>query len=113
MDLNLNGRRALVTGSSSGLGAAIAELLAAEGADVVVHGRDEARTREVAEKIGAVAVAIGDLATDDGADAVARVAGSPTSWSTTPVRTSTSAGPRPPRRSGCARTRSTWSRVSV
>ncbi|MFI8182185.1 SDR family NAD(P)-dependent oxidoreductase [Actinacidiphila glaucinigra] len=77
MDLNLNGRRALVTGSSSGLGAAIAELLAAEGADVVVHGRDEARTREVAEKIGAVAVAIGDLATDDGADAVARVAGEP------------------------------------
>ncbi|MFE0630768.1 SDR family NAD(P)-dependent oxidoreductase [Streptomyces sp. NPDC058864] len=75
MDLNLTGRRALVTGSSSGLGAAIARLLAAEGADVVVHGRDGARTREVAEKTGAVAVAIGDLATDDGADAVARVAG--------------------------------------
>ncbi|POX63498.1 short-chain dehydrogenase [Streptomyces sp. Ru62] len=75
MDLKLTGRRALVTGSSSGLGAAIARLLAAEGADVVVHGRDETRAREVADAIGAVAVAIGDLATDEGADAVATAAG--------------------------------------
>ncbi|MET8638774.1 SDR family NAD(P)-dependent oxidoreductase [Streptomyces sp. NPDC004096] len=75
MDVNLTGRRALVTGSSSGLGEAIARLLAAEGADVVVHGRDEARTRKVAKEIGAAAVAIGDLTTDKGADAVAVAAG--------------------------------------
>ncbi|WIX79522.1 SDR family NAD(P)-dependent oxidoreductase [Amycolatopsis carbonis] len=75
MELNLTGRRALVTGSSSGLGEAIARLLAQEGADVVVHGRDEARTRAVADKIGAKAVAIGDLATDDGAAKVAEEAG--------------------------------------
>ncbi|GAA2729627.1 SDR family NAD(P)-dependent oxidoreductase [Streptomyces nogalater] len=75
MDLRLTGRRALVTGSSSGLGAAIARLLAAEGADVVVHGRDAARTREVAAAVGAVAAAVGDLATDEGADAVAATAG--------------------------------------
>ncbi|MET8787434.1 SDR family NAD(P)-dependent oxidoreductase [Streptomyces sp. NPDC057746] len=75
MDVNLTGRRALVTGSSSGLGEAIARLLAAEGADVVVHGRDEARTRKVAKEIGAAAVAIGDLTTDEGADAVAVAAG--------------------------------------
>jgi NAD(P)-dependent dehydrogenase (short-subunit alcohol dehydrogenase family) len=75
MDLRLVGRRALVTGSSSGLGAAIARLLAAEGADVVVHGRDAARTREVADAVGAVAAAVGDLATDEGADAVAATAG--------------------------------------
>ncbi|MET9229930.1 SDR family NAD(P)-dependent oxidoreductase [Lentzea sp. NPDC003310] len=75
MELNLKGKRALVTGSSSGLGEAIARLLAAEGADVVVHGRDEARAQAVAADVGAVAVAIGDLATDAGADAVAAVAG--------------------------------------
>jgi NAD(P)-dependent dehydrogenase (short-subunit alcohol dehydrogenase family) len=74
MDLQLEGRRALVTGSSSGLGEAIARLLAAEGADVVVHGRDLARTEAVAKDIGAAA-AIGDLATDVGADAVAEAAG--------------------------------------
>ena len=75
MDLKLVGKRALVTGSSSGIGAGIARMLAAEGCAVVVHGRDRARAEDVAGKIGA-AVAIGDLATDRGADSVAEVAGS-------------------------------------
>jgi 3-oxoacyl-[acyl-carrier protein] reductase len=39
---NLTGRVALVTGSSRGIGAAIAKLFAQEGANVVVHGRDAA-----------------------------------------------------------------------
>jgi NAD(P)-dependent dehydrogenase (short-subunit alcohol dehydrogenase family) len=39
VDLRLTGRRALVLGSSSGLGAAIAESLRGEGAVVVTHGR--------------------------------------------------------------------------
>ncbi|MFD0021636.1 SDR family NAD(P)-dependent oxidoreductase [Streptomyces sp. NPDC058382] len=83
MNLQLNGRRALVTGSSSGLGEAIARRLAAEGATVVVHGRDAARTEAVAKAIdaagGDASVAIGDLGTDSGADAVhaAAVAGGP------------------------------------
>ncbi|MEU6548458.1 SDR family NAD(P)-dependent oxidoreductase [Streptomyces sp. NPDC046859] len=75
MDLRLTGRRALVTGSSSGLGHAIARLLAEEGADVVVHGRDADRTRRVAEEIGAAGAVVGDLATDQGADTVAHAAG--------------------------------------
>lgn len=49
MDLELTGKRALVTGSSSGIGAAIARVLAAEGAVVMVHGRDEAKTKAVAQ----------------------------------------------------------------
>lgn len=75
MDLGLSGKRALVTGSSSGIGAGIARMLAAEGCAVVVHGRNAARAQAVADEIGAAAVAIGDLATDAGADAVAAAAG--------------------------------------
>ncbi|WP_033288598.1 SDR family NAD(P)-dependent oxidoreductase [Amycolatopsis jejuensis] len=79
MELGLSGRRALVTGSSSGLGAAIAAKLAAEGAEVVVHGRDADRVSAVAATIradgGRAEVAIGDLATDEGAEAVAASAG--------------------------------------
>ncbi|MEV6622716.1 SDR family NAD(P)-dependent oxidoreductase [Amycolatopsis sp. NPDC051106] len=75
MELELAGKRALVTGSSAGLGEAIARLLAAEGASVVVHGRDAGRASRVASSIGAAGVAIGDLSTDAGADAVAATAG--------------------------------------
>lgn len=79
MDLNLHGKRALVTGSSSGIGEAIAKALAREGASVVVHGRKEGEAKRVAETIrkggSPVAVALGDLATDEGARRVAEVAG--------------------------------------
>ncbi|MFZ4156419.1 SDR family NAD(P)-dependent oxidoreductase, partial [Streptomyces pseudogriseolus] len=75
MDYKLNDKRALVTGSSSGLGAAISTLLAAEGATVVVHGRDKDRAEAVARTIrddgGRAEVVLGDLATDEGVDAVA------------------------------------------
>jgi NAD(P)-dependent dehydrogenase (short-subunit alcohol dehydrogenase family) len=46
MDLHLSGKRALVTGSTAGIGYAIAEGLAAEGARVVVNGRTRARVDE-------------------------------------------------------------------
>jgi NAD(P)-dependent dehydrogenase (short-subunit alcohol dehydrogenase family) len=78
MDLQLTGKRALVTGSSSGIGAGIARVLAAEGCAVVVHGRNVERTNAVADSIaesGAeVSRATGDLATDDGAAGVADAA---------------------------------------
>jgi 3-oxoacyl-[acyl-carrier protein] reductase len=70
MDLKLTGRRALVTGSSSGIGEAIARMLAQEGAAVVVHGRSRERADKVAAEIKAAGVAIGDLSTDEGASDV-------------------------------------------
>ncbi|MCP9273987.1 SDR family NAD(P)-dependent oxidoreductase [Mycolicibacterium arenosum] len=51
MTAALAGRRALVTGSTSGLGAGIAIALADAGADVVVTGRDRARGAEVVRRI--------------------------------------------------------------
>ncbi|ATE63908.1 SDR family NAD(P)-dependent oxidoreductase [Rhizorhabdus dicambivorans] len=79
MDLGLAGKRALVTGSSSGIGAGIARMLAAEGCVVVVHGRDRDRAEAVARTIGqaggAADLAIGDLADPAQAEAVARAAG--------------------------------------
>ncbi len=71
LDLKLRGRFALVTGSTSGIGAAIAHALAVEGATVVVHGRSEARATAVVESIqkasGSAEWVVGDLSTDEGA----------------------------------------------
>lgn len=70
MDLQLKGRRALVTGSSSGIGEGIARMLAEEGCVVVVHGRNRERAEKVAAEIDAAGVAIGELSNDEGAAAV-------------------------------------------
>ncbi|PPH52410.1 SDR family NAD(P)-dependent oxidoreductase [Rathayibacter sp. AY1E2] len=51
---SLAGRHALVTGSSSGIGAAIARRLAGAGAHVLVHGRDPERVGSVVRGIRAV-----------------------------------------------------------
>jgi NAD(P)-dependent dehydrogenase (short-subunit alcohol dehydrogenase family) len=51
MDLRLDGKRALVTGSTAGIGFAIAKGLAQEGATVIVNGRGEQRVAEAAQRI--------------------------------------------------------------
>lgn len=53
MDLELRGKRALVSGSTAGIGFAIAKALAAEGATVVINGRTEARTASAIANIRA------------------------------------------------------------
>ena len=47
MDLGLAGKVAVVTGSSRGIGRGVAEFLAKEGCDIVLHGRDKAALAEV------------------------------------------------------------------
>ncbi len=53
MDLNLKGKAAVVTGGSLGIGRAIAEELAGEGADVMIVARDAARVDAVAREMAA------------------------------------------------------------
>jgi 3-oxoacyl-[acyl-carrier protein] reductase len=53
MDLQLNNKRALITGSSKGLGYAIARLLAAEGCRVAINGRNSSTVNEAAEQLAA------------------------------------------------------------
>lgn len=76
MDLRLVCKTALVTGSSKGIGEAIAKTLAREGAVVVVHGRDRIKAERAASDIvasGGQAYAVfGDLTQDDEVEQLVR-----------------------------------------
>ncbi|MPY91051.1 MAG: SDR family oxidoreductase [Luteitalea sp.] len=77
MNLQLEGKRALVSGSTAGIGFAIAEVLAREGARVIVSGRfqesvDEVRSRLRRETTQEVDGFAGDLSTAETVDALAQ-----------------------------------------
>ena len=65
MNLKLQGRLALVTGSSDGIGKAIATELARQGAHVVVHGRSATKVQAVVEEIAQAVVAAKAGSSDD------------------------------------------------
>jgi short-subunit dehydrogenase len=69
---------AIVTGASSGIGAAFAERLAADGYDLVAVGRREDRLNHLAASLTNVDVQpmVADLSTDEGVDAVAELCSS-------------------------------------
>lgn len=70
MNLQLDGKTALVTGSTAGIGLAIAAALTEEGASVIVNGRSQKRVDEAVKKIGAAHGIAADLGTESGARAV-------------------------------------------
>ena len=70
MDLGLKGKLALVSGSTAGIGYAIAETLAREGARVIVNGRSQASVDAATAKINGAVGFAGDLSTAAGASAV-------------------------------------------
>ncbi len=79
MDLGLKGKIAVVTGSTAGIGFAIANTLAAEGAQVIVNGRTQARVdsaiksiRQVTAKAEVRGVAA-DLGTAEGVKSFAKI----------------------------------------
>lgn len=74
MDLDLRGRRALVTGSTAGIGFAIAKGLAAEGAAVMINGRHQENVDRALVRLAEAGLAVGGIAADaareTGSDAI-------------------------------------------
>jgi NAD(P)-dependent dehydrogenase (short-subunit alcohol dehydrogenase family) len=77
MDLQLDGKLALVTGSTAGIGYAIAHALASEGAHVIINGRTKLRVDAAVEKLESAGVKgklegfAADLGTAPGVDRIA------------------------------------------
>lgn len=94
MDLGLAGRTALLCASNGGLGLACAKAVAAEGADVVINGRDAQKTEAALEDVKSVAqgnvmAVLADVTTDDGRAALLRACPAPD------ILLNNNAGPKP------------------
>jgi NAD(P)-dependent dehydrogenase (short-subunit alcohol dehydrogenase family) len=72
MDLELTGRRAIVTGGSSGIGFAIAAALAAEGANVAIAARTRPKLEQAAELLGRYGTSVLAVPVDTTDDAAVR-----------------------------------------
>ncbi|HYC98131.1 SDR family oxidoreductase [Brevundimonas sp.] len=75
MDLQIQGKTALVTGSTAGIGLAIGRRLAAEGAHVVLTGRDPDKLQQAVEDLrtstgSEISGVVADMATAEGAETV-------------------------------------------
>ena len=113
MDLQLSGKRALVTGGSRGIGKAIARVLAQEGAQVALLARNPQALMAAAAELTAetgrtVVFVVGDTASDDSVRlAVTSPRGSSAAASTS------SSMPRPNRPASLRRRNSPRSRASI
>ncbi|MEM7094434.1 MAG: SDR family oxidoreductase [Actinomycetota bacterium] len=70
MDLGLAGKKALVTGSTKGIGRAIAETLLAEGASVAICARSEDGVAAALEEMGSMGTVVGSVCDAGDLDAV-------------------------------------------
>jgi 3-oxoacyl-[acyl-carrier protein] reductase len=65
MDLNLKNKKALIFGSTGGIGKSVAQALIAEGAQVYINGRTQEKCLSVANEIGAAGFYNGDLSQEN------------------------------------------------
>jgi NAD(P)-dependent dehydrogenase (short-subunit alcohol dehydrogenase family) len=66
MDLHIKGKEALVTGSTAGIGLAIAEELAREGANVIINGRTAERVKQAKDHLAGKGLSVRGIACDVG-----------------------------------------------
>jgi NAD(P)-dependent dehydrogenase (short-subunit alcohol dehydrogenase family) len=119
MDLQLAGRRALITGGSRGIGLAIAKVLAAEGVDIALAARDRARVEDAAATLAAASgrrVIALTVQTGEDASVAAMVAAATAGLGGIDILVNNAAAPggqsAPPKLAGIT-TDALWSEVNV
>ena len=72
---DLTGLTALITGGSRGIGRAVATRLKANGANIIIHGTNQARLEQVADELGGARIIAADLMDPTSVAAIAEAAG--------------------------------------